>query len=79
MEENGFDVEENIDRAKLELKTRKQKVKQDVATNMMAEFYKANRDKYTPQQQTALKSARQEIVKDIMAGESPADAFASVL
>jgi len=75
IEKKGYDADKNIKHAKEEVKTRRAKVKKDVATKMMADYYKANKKKFTPEQDKKLRAERGNIIKDIMSGTKPADAF----
>lgn len=68
----GLDTFENIERAKIDLKGRPIKRKQPEATKMMADYYKANKDKLPKD----IAKQRENLIKDIMSGLSPEEAFA---
>ena len=69
----GIDTFENIEKAKVDLKGRPRKVKLEAAKKMMADFYKANKDKLSKN----ITKYREDIIKDIMAGGEPAKVFAT--
>lgn len=67
----GIDVGDQIKRARVELAGRAVKIKQPEATKAMSDYYKANKADLPKD----ITSKRSELVGDIMAGMSVADAF----
>jgi len=71
-ERQGYDVYDNIAQAKRELMGRPIRVKEEVAKKMMAEYYRANKDRLPKE----IVQHREELIRDIMAGVKPEEAFA---
>jgi len=67
----GIDTFENIKKAKLDLKGRSVKRKEPEAKKMMSDYFQANKDKLPKD----IGAKRDDIIKDIMAGLTPAEAF----
>lgn len=67
----GIDVFDSIQKAKLDLKNRPKKVDQKTATAAMSEYYKAHKATLPKN----ISNFREEIIKDIMAGEEVAAVF----
>lgn len=70
-ERQGIDAFGNIELAKIDLAERPKKVKQDVATQMMADYYRMNKQ-FLPKN---ISQFRTDIIRDIMTGTSPEVAF----
>lgn len=69
---NGYDAFENIKKAKIDLQGRPVRVKQQAATQMMSDFFKANKDGLPGD----IGQHREDIIKSIMTGLLPGEAFA---
>jgi hypothetical protein len=67
----GYDTFENIKKAKVDLAGRPVRRKEPVARQMMAEYYRANKDRLPKD----IAQHRDAIIKDLMAGLSPEEAF----
>lgn len=68
----GYDVFENIERAKRDLKDRPVRVKEQDAKQMMVQYYQANKDRLPKN----ISQHRENIILDIMAGGKPEEVFA---
>lgn len=68
----GYDAFENIKKARIDLQGRPVRVKQDVATRLMSDFYKENKDSMPGD----IGQHRDDIIKSIMTGLSPDESFA---
>lgn len=71
----GYDVEENVRKARAEVKTRKVKVKRPAARQLMFDYYKSIKPSLSPEQDSLLKRNNEEITQSIMDGLSPEEAF----
>ena len=70
-EDKGYDPFANIKKAKAELKGRPVRVKPDVARKMMSDYYKANKASLPKD----ITKSRDAVIKDLMVGMSPKEAF----
>lgn len=68
----GIDTVYNIKNAREELKNRPVRIKRPEATNMMFDYYKANKNSLRKD----VGEHREQIINDIMGGKSPEEAFA---
>jgi hypothetical protein len=73
----GIDVGDSISKARIDLKNRKAKVKQKDATQMMSVYYKDNKAKLPTTKE--LSKHRNDIIKSIMLGMTPKEAFDRVI
>lgn len=71
-ERGGYDTFENIKRARVELKSRSVRVKEPQARQMMSDYYQANKTNLPKN----LAQHRDEIIRNIMLGLTPEEAFA---
>lgn len=70
-EENNIDVEEQIDHARAELKTRPKPRKEDEAKEMFLNYWRENKDMFPRFNQYD----KADIIRDLMFGTDPEDAF----
>ena len=77
VEQKGINVDQNIEKARSEIKNRPKKVKRAVATKMFSAYYFENKDFIDRAKFTGMNQAnRESVIKMIMTGVSPEEAFA---
>lgn len=72
LRKKGYDIEENIDRAKKEVAQRKVKRNKKTAIQLMSNFYKENKN----QLKDDVSKYRDDIIKDLQDGATAEEAFA---
>jgi len=75
MAEKGYNPQEAINMAKDEARTRMTKRKKAEAVKVMAAYYKQIKPTLTPQQDKAVRAARDQIVQGLETGATPEDVF----
>lgn len=75
----GYDVDGNLEKARIELANRLVKVKRPEALKRVAEYFKNIKEKITKEEADVFRKNKENIVKDIMNGIEPAEAFKKVV
>ena len=79
LSDKGIDVGDRIKRAKINMKNRIRKLSQSDATKLMSEYGKSILQTLSNKKKKWLKTHREQIIGDIMSGDTPKDAYNKVL
>lgn len=79
MERKGYDVPHQLASAKRDASMRNARLKSEDAKKVMSDYYKSIKNTLTRKQHMKLKSAREEIIRNLMAGRPVQAVFNDVL
>lgn len=79
IEQKGYNVPENVRKARDEVKTRAMRRTKTEAIKIMADYYKTHKDSFSPDEQKILKTSREKIIEKLTAGDTAKQTFGDTL